>query len=84
MLRKRGRKMTQAELGKAVGFTPAVIGFYESETNEPNYDTWRKLAKALLTTPGELMFGNSADVPIEENAEQPSERPTRKRKRSGG
>lgn len=55
---KRGRKMSQAELGEAVGVSPQQIGFYESETNEPSWDMWRKLAKALLIPdPGELAFG---------------------------
>jgi transcriptional regulator with XRE-family HTH domain len=36
MLRKRGRKMSQAELGEAAGVSDAMIGFYESETNEPS------------------------------------------------
>lgn len=55
---KRGRKMTQQELGDAVGVSATQIGFYESETNEPNWATWRKLAKALLIDdPGELAFG---------------------------
>lgn len=55
---KRGRKMTQAELGDAVGVSATQIGFYESETNEPNWAMWTKLAKALLIDdPGELAFG---------------------------
>lgn len=77
MLRKRGRKMTQAELGEAVGFTPAVIGFYGSETNEPSYDTWVAMARALMTTPGELMFG----LPIEADAEPLGAATTQKRQK---
>lgn len=62
MLRKRGRKMTQQELGAAVDVSAAQIGFYESETNEPSWDMWRKLAKALLITdPGDLAFGSLED-----------------------
>lgn len=80
MLRKRGRKMTQAELGKAVGLSPQQIGFYESETNEPGYDTWVGLAKALLMTPGELMFGHTY-VPVEEGMEVPVLSPTRSRRK---
>lgn len=60
MLRKRGRKMTQGELGDAVGVSATQIGFYESETNEPSWDMWRKMAKALLIAdPGELAFGST-------------------------
>lgn len=55
---KRGRKMTQEELGDAADVSPQMIGFYESETNEPSWNTWVKMAKALLIDPGELAFGS--------------------------
>lgn len=58
MLRKAGAKMTQKELGKLVELSHQQIGRYESETDEPGYDTWLKLAGALLIAPGELVFGD--------------------------
>lgn len=81
MLRKRGRKMTQADLAELVELSDAQIGFYESETNEPSYETWVKLAQALRVTPGELMFG----LPIEEEPEPlgASRKPQRMRKGAG-
>lgn len=61
MRAKRGQKMTQQQLGDAVGVSAQQIGFYESETNEPNWEMWRKLAKALqIDDPGELAFGSPA------------------------
>jgi transcriptional regulator with XRE-family HTH domain len=73
MQRKAGRKLTQAELADAAGVSHQQISRYEAEADEPSYDTWVKLARALMTTPGELMFG----IPIEEGQEVPSPRPTR-------
>jgi len=72
--------MTQAELGEAVGVTPAQIGFYESETNWPGYDAWVKMAKVLRMAPSELLFGNT-HVPIEEGVERPVE-PKRKQQKA--
>lgn len=57
MLRKAGAKMTQAALGELVDVSAQQISRYETETDEPSYDTWRKLGKALRMDPGELMFG---------------------------
>lgn len=55
---KVGVKWTQADLGKAVGVSAQQISRYEAETDEPGWDMWRKLAKALLIDdPGELAFG---------------------------
>ena len=65
MQRKAGHKWTQLELAGAVGVSHQQISRYEAEADEPSYETWVKLAEALLVTPGELMFG----LPIEEDAE---------------
>jgi DNA-binding XRE family transcriptional regulator len=35
-----------------------MIGFYESETHEPSWTTWVKMAKALMMEPGALAFGS--------------------------
>jgi hypothetical protein len=54
--------MTQDRLGAMVGVSGSQIGFYESETNEPEWEMWRKLAKALLIpNPGDLAFGPRDD-----------------------
>lgn len=58
MRSKRGRKMSQEELGAAAGVSYQMIGFYESETYEPSWETWTKMAKALQMEPGELAFGS--------------------------
>lgn len=60
MRAKRGRKMSQEDLGKIVGVSGSQIGFYESETNEPDWAMWRKLAAALNEDPGKLAFGSEA------------------------
>lgn len=53
-----GAKWTQADLGKAVGVSAQQISRYEAEIDEPSWDMWRKMAKALLIPdPGELAFG---------------------------
>lgn len=58
MKRKAGVKWTQADLGKAVGVSAQQISRYEAETDEPGWDMWRKMARALLIEdPGELAFG---------------------------
>ena len=55
---KAGVKRTQADLGKAVHVSPQQISRYEDEIDEPSWDMWRKMAKALLIAdPGELAFG---------------------------
>lgn len=82
MLRKAGRKMTQGDLGKAAGVSAQQISRYEAEVDEPSYDTWVRLGKALLMTPGDLVFGNT-HVPIEEGVEQPVQSPTRSRRSLG-
>lgn len=80
MLRKAGQKMTQADLGEAVGVSAQQISRYEAEVDEPSYSTWVGLAKALLMTPGELMFGHTY-VPLEEGMEIPVLSPTRSRRK---
>lgn len=79
MLRKAGAKMTQAELGETVGVSAQQISRYEAETDEPNYATWRKLARALRMDPGELMFGIE-DTPVDDLVDDPAD----DRKRGGG
>lgn len=62
MKRKVGRKWTQTDLGAAVGVSYQQISRYESEDDEPKWDMWRKMAKALLIDdPGDLAFGSLED-----------------------
>lgn len=60
---RRGSKMSQAELGEAVGVSPSQIGFYEAEANEPGRDAWEAMASALGVTPGWLAFGQEPRYP---------------------
>lgn len=60
MREKTGAKMTQKDLGDLVGVSDAQIGYYESETNEPKWEMWVKLGKALREDPGLLAFGSSS------------------------
>ena len=80
MRRKVGVKWTQGDLGKAVGVSAQQISRYEAETDEPSYETWVRLAGALLTTPGELMFG----IPIEEGVDRPLGASRTPKRRKGG
>lgn len=56
---KRGRVVTQAALAKALGVTPGTVSQWESGTTRPDpYDTIPKIAVALETTAGYLMWGD--------------------------
>lgn len=58
---KVGVKWTQGDLGRAVDVSAQQISRYENEVDEPSWDMWRKMAKALLISdPGELAFGTRA------------------------
>lgn len=58
---KDGSKVTQKGLAKLVGLSHQQIGRYESETDEPGYDTWLKLSMALQIAPGPLVFGDQCN-----------------------
>lgn len=53
---KRGRPMTQNELGKAVGVSGSMVGFYESETYIPSGETWERMAEAMDVRDRWLVF----------------------------
>lgn len=87
MRRKVGRKWTQSDLGSAVGVSPQQISRYESEEDEPKWEMWKKMAKALrFTNPGELVFGESR-VEIPQEPEQPIpvelQKSTKRRRQNG-
>lgn len=50
------RNLTQAEIAKALGISPATIGNYEQGTREPrNNEMWQKLADYFDISVDELM-----------------------------
>lgn len=59
------QKLTQTELARKSGLTPAAISQLEAGLREPNFSTIVSLASALGTTPNDLMG-------IEEGAGDPS------------
>lgn len=50
------RKMTQVELGEAVGRSKNVVSNWERGDNAPDLDTLEKICKILKVTPNQ-MFG---------------------------
>lgn len=48
------RFMSQAELSKAAGISPAHLGRIERNEHEPHFSTIKKLAKALGVEPSDL------------------------------
>jgi transcriptional regulator with XRE-family HTH domain len=49
------RFMSQAELSKAAGISPAHLGRIERNEHEPHFSTIKKLAKALGVEPSDLV-----------------------------
>ena len=49
------RFMSQAELSKVAGVSPAHLGRIERNEHEPHLSTIRKIAKALGVDPSELV-----------------------------
>jgi transcriptional regulator with XRE-family HTH domain len=49
------RFMSQAELSKAAGVSPAHLGRIERNEHDPHLSTIRKIAKALGVDPSELV-----------------------------
>ena len=49
------RFMSQAELSKAAGVSPAHLGRIERNEHDPHLSTIRKIAKALGVDPSELI-----------------------------
>lgn len=83
---KRGRSISQAELGEMAGLTGASVGNYEAGRTEPSYLIVARLAKVLEVTAGFLAFGeNSLSVPLEDPAEveKPVGRPSQRKKKHG-
>lgn len=72
---KRGRTVTQVEVAERVGVSSVTVGYWEAERSEPDdLATWRKLAKALETTPSFLAFGEQHEVRV--YRETPRDEPT--------
>ncbi len=49
------RFMTQAELSKAAGVSPAHLGRIERNEHDPHFSTIKKIAKTLGVDPSELV-----------------------------
>lgn len=68
--------LTQSDIARAIGVSPATIGNYEQGTREPrNNEIWQKLADYFNISVDELMdksslvekFGDNYDLIIQEN-----------------
>ena len=58
LAQRRGRTVPQTEIAEAVGVSSVTLGYWEREKTEPgDVATWKRLAKALHTTPEWLAFG---------------------------
>lgn len=56
------RKLTQADVAKAIGVSAATIGNYEQGTREPrNNEIWKKLADYFEVSVDVLMDKNTID-----------------------
>lgn len=63
---KRLRKeagISQKKLGDELGVAQTTISAWESGRNEPDYDSIRKIAEILTTSPDYLMGYNNNDMP---------------------
>ena len=55
--------ISQKKLGDELGVAQTTISAWESGRNEPDYDSIRKMAEILTTSPDYLMGYNSDDIP---------------------
>ena len=62
MLRKEAG-ISQKKLGDELGVAQTTISAWESGRNEPDYDSIRKMANILCTSPDYLMGYNDKDIP---------------------
>ena len=53
---REGKFISQVDLAKLSGVTPATISRIESGKHKPRFVTIRKLAKALGVDPGDIEF----------------------------
>lgn len=51
---RRGRGLTQEELGRIVGCTSVAVGLWEMGSRVPSLDHQRQIAKALRVYPEQL------------------------------
>lgn len=64
---RKKSKMTQAELGEAVGFSQAAVAMWEKGLRAPDFDTLYKLANVLHMEPSALL---GTDLPSYTDDEQ--------------
>lgn len=84
---KRGKPMTQRQLGDAIGVSDSQIGWYEQEVNVPSQEGWLAIAEATATNFDWLVYARGPrdgafTIPYEPEA-RPRPKP-RKRKRGRG
>lgn len=62
-LRKQ-RKLTQGQLGKALGVSDVTIGYWERDLNVPGGKSLTKLAQYLSVTEGFLLYGREDEANV--------------------
>jgi DNA-binding XRE family transcriptional regulator len=60
---RRGRAVTQVEIGKALGVTGVTVGRWEAGEKEPDLETITRLAAFFGVHPGWLAFGDATHLP---------------------
>ena len=64
------RHMTQSDLARAVGVTPATISAYENSTREPSTDMYYKLATVLKIDPIEFFTHDYVSLYLGKSSQQ--------------
>lgn len=62
-LRKQ-RKLTQGQLGKALGVSDVTVGYWERDLNVPGGKSLTKLAQYLGVSEGFLLYGHEEDANV--------------------
>lgn len=62
-LRKQ-RKLTQGQLGKALGVSDVTVGYWERDLNVPGGKSLTKLAQYLGVTEGFLLYGHEEEANV--------------------
>jgi len=62
-LRKQ-RKLTQGQLGKALGVSDVTVGYWERDLNVPGGKSLTKLAQYLSVTEGFLLYGREDEANV--------------------
>jgi transcriptional regulator with XRE-family HTH domain len=60
---RKARGITQVQLAEALGTTQRMVSYYEAEGGNPPLETVIAIARALKTTPDQLLGFRSPDEP---------------------